>query len=43
MGMISEAGLPAVADPGAKLVELSHKNGIEDNTIRLTNCVYNLK
>ena len=29
MGMISEAGLPAVADPGAKLVALAHKNGIE--------------
>ncbi|MCK9304331.1 MAG: SAM-dependent methyltransferase [Bacteroidales bacterium] len=29
MGMISEAGLPAVADPGAKLVELAHKEGIK--------------
>lgn len=29
MGMISEAGLPAVADPGAKLVALAHKNDIE--------------
>lgn len=28
MGMISEAGLPAVADPGAKLVALAHKNNI---------------
>jgi 16S rRNA (cytidine1402-2'-O)-methyltransferase len=28
MGVISEAGLPAVADPGAKLVELAHLNGI---------------
>jgi len=29
VGMISEAGLPAVADPGAALVSLCHKNGIE--------------
>ncbi len=29
MGLISEAGLPAVADPGARLVELCHENGIE--------------
>lgn len=29
MGMVSEAGLPAVADPGAKLVALAHKNGVE--------------
>ncbi len=29
VGLISEAGLPAVADPGAYLVELAHKNGIE--------------
>lgn len=29
MGMISEAGLPAVADPGAKLVALAHKNSID--------------
>ena len=29
VGLISEAGLPAVADPGAVLVELCHKNGIE--------------
>ncbi len=28
MGMVSEAGLPAVADPGAKLVALAHRNGI---------------
>ena len=27
--MISEAGLPAVADPGAQLVALAHKKGIE--------------
>lgn len=27
--IISEAGLPAVADPGAMLVELAHKKGIE--------------
>lgn len=27
--IISEAGLPAVADPGAKLVELAHKNDIK--------------
>ena len=29
IGLVSEAGLPAVADPGAYLVELAHKNGIE--------------
>ena len=29
VGLVSEAGLPAVADPGAYLVELAHKNGIE--------------
>lgn len=28
VGLISEAGLPAVADPGARLVELAHRNGI---------------
>lgn len=28
-GLISEAGLPAVADPGAALVALCHKKGIE--------------
>lgn len=28
-GLISEAGLPAVADPGAKLVDLAHAKGIE--------------
>lgn len=27
--LISEAGLPAVADPGALLVELAHKKGVE--------------
>lgn len=27
-GLISEAGVPAVADPGANLVELAHQNGI---------------
>ncbi|HOO42094.1 MAG TPA: SAM-dependent methyltransferase [Bacteroidales bacterium] len=27
MGLISEAGLPAVADPGAALVALAHENG----------------
>lgn len=27
--IISEAGLPAVADPGALLVELAHKKGVE--------------
>ncbi len=31
VGLISEAGLPAVADPGALLVELAHKNDIEVN------------
>ena len=29
VGLISEAGLPAVADPGAYLVELAHRNNIE--------------
>ena len=29
VGLLSEAGLPAVADPGALLVELAHKNDIE--------------
>lgn len=29
VGLISEAGLPAVADPGARLVALCHKKGIE--------------
>lgn len=29
IGLISEAGLPAVADPGAQLVALCHKRGIE--------------
>ena len=29
VGLISEAGLPAVADPGARLVDLCHRNGIE--------------
>lgn len=29
LGLISEAGLPAVADPGAKLVEAAHTIGIE--------------
>ena len=29
VGLISEAGLPAVADPGAALVELCHRKGIE--------------
>ena len=29
VGLISEAGLPAVADPGAQLVALCHRNGIE--------------
>ena len=28
-GLISEAGLPAVADPGALLVELAHRRGVE--------------
>ena len=28
-GLISEAGLPAVADPGALLVELAHRKGVE--------------
>ncbi len=29
VGLISEAGLPAVADPGAHLVALCHRHGIE--------------
>ena len=29
VGLISEAGLPAVADPGAQLVGLCHRGGIE--------------
>ncbi len=29
VGLISEAGLPAVADPGAQLVALAHRNDIE--------------
>lgn len=29
VGLISEAGLPAVADPGALLVDLCHRHGIE--------------
>ena len=29
VGLISEAGLPAVADPGARLVALCHAHGIE--------------
>ena len=29
VALISEAGLPAVADPGAQLVALAHKTGIE--------------
>jgi 16S rRNA (cytidine1402-2'-O)-methyltransferase len=29
VGLISEAGLPAVADPGARLVALAHESGIE--------------
>lgn len=29
VGLITEAGLPAVADPGAQLVSLCHKAGIE--------------
>lgn len=29
IALISEAGLPAVADPGALLIELAHKNNIE--------------
>ena len=29
VGLITEAGLPAVADPGARLVALCHRHGIE--------------
>ncbi len=29
LGILSEAGCPGVADPGAKLVELAHRHGVE--------------
>lgn len=29
IGLMSEAGLPGIADPGAKIVTLAHENGIE--------------
>lgn len=29
LGILSEAGCPGVADPGAKLVELAHRRGVE--------------
>lgn len=29
VGLLSEAGLPAVADPGAMLVEICHRKGVE--------------
>ena len=29
VGLLSEAGLPAVADPGAELVALCHRRGVE--------------
>jgi len=29
MGLISEAGVPGVADPGAEIVKLAHQNGIQ--------------
>lgn len=29
MGIMSEAGVPAVADPGSKLVKMAHQNGIK--------------
>lgn len=29
VGLVSEAGLPAVADPGAQLVDLAHRHGIQ--------------
>jgi len=28
MGLLSDAGMPAIADPGAKIVRLAHQNGI---------------
>lgn len=28
MGLLSDAGCPGIADPGAKIVELAHENGI---------------
>lgn len=29
LGLLSDAGVPAVADPGSKLVELAHRTGVE--------------
>lgn len=29
VGLLSEAGVPAIADPGAEMVKLAHKKGIE--------------
>jgi len=29
LGILSEAGCPGIADPGAKLVELAHRKGVE--------------
>lgn len=29
LGILSEAGCPGIADPGAKLVELAHRRGVE--------------
>lgn len=29
VGLMSEAGVPAVADPGAKMVKMAHQNGIK--------------
>jgi 16S rRNA (cytidine1402-2'-O)-methyltransferase len=29
LGVLSEAGCPGIADPGAKLVELAHRRGVE--------------
>jgi 16S rRNA (cytidine1402-2'-O)-methyltransferase len=32
-GIMSEAGMPGIADPGAKLVELAHKNNLPIKTL----------
>ena len=29
VGLLSEAGVPAVADPGASIVKLAHEKGIQ--------------
>ena len=34
VGVLSEAGMPAIADPGALVVELCHQNGQEHHVIK---------